>query len=121
MSTSVLSVILLTIHLAGDIILGIEKGGPLNFVIFPILTGWLYGTLVLTGKRSGYIITLLGGLLGLLMPVLHMKGNGINPELLKSNGAFLFVWTLLAIGVTSLFAVVLSVMELWRLRTKNQS
>ena len=118
---SVLSIILMTIHLAGDIIFGMEKGGALNLVILPVLTLWLYGTLVLTGKRWGYITMLLGGLLGLLMPVLHMKGNGINPELLKSNGAFIFVWTLIAIGTTSLFAVTLSTIELWKLRRKTNA
>jgi hypothetical protein len=113
---SVLSIIFMTIHLAGDIIFGMEKGGALNLVILPVLTLWLYGTLVLSGKRWGYIIMLLGGLLGLLMPVLHMKGNGINPELLKSGGAFIFVWTLIALGTTSLFAATLSAIELWKLR-----
>jgi hypothetical protein len=113
---SVLSIIFMTIHLAGDIIFGMEKGGALNLVTLPVLTLWLYGTLVLSGKRWGYIIMLLGGLLGLLMPVLHMKGNGINPELLKSSGAFIFVWTLIALGATSLFAVTLSTIELWKLR-----
>jgi len=113
---SVLSIILMTIHLAGDIVFGMEKGGALNLVTLPILTLWLYGTLLLSEKRWGYIIMLLGGLLGLLMPVLHMRGNGINPELLKSSGAFIFVWTLLALGATSLFAVTLSTIELWKLR-----
>src|SRR5689334_3112014 len=113
---SVLSIIFMTIHLTGDIIFGMEKGGALNLIVLPILAIWLYGTLVLPGKRSGYIIMLLGALLGLLMPVMHMGGNGINPELLKSSGAFLFVWTLLAIGVTSLFAAILATIGIWKLR-----
>ena len=57
---SVLSIILMTIHLAGDIVFGMEKGGALNLVTLPILTLWLYGTLVLSEKRWGYIIMLLG-------------------------------------------------------------
>jgi hypothetical protein len=113
---SVLSIIFMTIHLAGDIIFGMEKGGALNLVALPILTIWLYGTLVLSGKRWGYVIMLLGALFGLLMPVIHMTGNGINSELLKSSGAFIFVWTLIALGVTSLFAVTLSTIEVWKLR-----
>src|SRR5437879_605471 len=120
-SVSVLSVLLLTIHLAGDIVLGIEPGGPLNLIVLPILTVWLYGTLVLSGKRSGYIITLLGGLLGLLMPVIHMKGNGISSRVIESSGSFIFVWTLLTLGVTSLFAVTLSVIGLWKLATKSKA
>ena len=120
-TVSVISILLLTIHLAGDIILGMEPGGPLNLIVLPILTGWLYGTLVLSGKRSGYIITLLGGLLGLLMPIIHMKGNGISSRVIESSGSFVFVWTLLALGITSLFAVILSVIELWRLRANTNA
>jgi hypothetical protein len=31
----------------------------------------------------------------------------------KSSGAFFFIWTLLALGVTALFSVILSVRGLW--------
>jgi hypothetical protein len=113
--TSLLSIIFMTIHLAGDVILGMEKGGPLNLIPLPILAVWLYGTLVLSGKRWGYIIMLLGALLGLLMPVIHMKGNGISSEVIKSSHAFIFVWTLIILGVTSLFSLMLSSIELWKL------
>lgn len=113
---SVLSIIFTSIHLAGDIIFGMEKGGALNLIILPILTIWLYGALVLSGKRAGYIIMLLGALIGLLMPVLHMTGNGISSELINESGAFMFVWTLIILGVTSLFALMLSIIQLWKLR-----
>ena len=106
----------MTIHLAGDIILGMEKGGPLNLIALPILAGWLYGTLVLSGKRWGYIIMLMGALFGLLMPVIHMTGNGIGSRVIKSSHAFIFVWTIIALGITSLFALILSAIELWKLR-----
>jgi hypothetical protein len=33
-----------------------------------------------------------------------------------SQAAFFFVWTLIMIGATTLFSVVLCVRELWRLR-----
>ena len=118
---STLSVIFMTIHLAGDIIFGMEKGGPLNLIALPILTVWLYGTLVLAGKRLGYIIMLLGALFGLLMPIIHMTGNGISSELLKSGGSYMFVWTLIALGVTSLFSLILSVIELWKLGRHTNS
>ncbi len=118
-TASVLTVLLLTIHLTGDIILGVDKAGPLTFIVFPILTLWLYGALVLSGKRAGYIITFFGALLGLLMPVIHMKGNGISTRVIESGSGFLFVWTLLALGVISFFAATLSVIELWKLRTNS--
>jgi hypothetical protein len=45
-----------------------EPGTLSNLIALPILVVWLYGTLVLAGKRSGYVIILLGSLLGLLDP-----------------------------------------------------
>ena len=118
--TSLVSIILTTIHLAGDIILGMEKGGPLNLIVLPILAVWLYGSLVLSGKRWGYIIMLIGALIGLLMPVIHLTGKGIDSEVIKSTHAFIFVWTLIALGITSLFALILSAIELWKLRRANK-
>ena len=63
---------------------------------------------------------LLGSLLGAGMPVLHMmgKGLGVDGRIATSNGAFLFIWTLLAIGVTSLFSAILAVRGLWSLRRR---
>jgi hypothetical protein len=113
---SLLSILFMTIHLADDIVRGMEKGGNSNLFIFPILTIWLYGTLVLTERRSGYIIILLLSLLGLSVPVVHMMGTGIGGDIVKTNGAFFFVWTLIALGVTSLFSFILSANGLWRLR-----
>jgi len=82
-----------------------------------ILVVWLYGTLVLAERRSGYVIILLGSLLGLVVPVIHMmgKGVGVGGNIAKSSGAFFFVWTLIALGVTALFSVILSARGLWTL------
>jgi hypothetical protein len=74
----------------------------------PILVVWLYGTLVLRERRSGNIIILVASLLGLLVPVIHMKGAGVGGTIAKSSGGFFFIWTLIALGVTSLFSVFLS-------------
>lgn len=118
--TSVLSVFFMSVHLACDIIIGMEKGGPANLIALPILTVWLYGSLVLAGSRWGYIIMLVGSLFGLTMPIIHMKGSGINSEVVSSSVAFLFVWTLISLGVTSLFSLVLSSHLLWKLQRPTQ-
>jgi hypothetical protein len=112
---SLLSILFMTFHLADDIIRGMEKGGVATFVAVPILVVWLYGTLVLAERRSGYIIILLGSLLASVVPVIHMmgKGVGVGSIIANSSGAFFFVWTLLALGVTALFSVILSVRGLW--------
>ncbi len=111
---SLLSILLLTFHLSGDIIRGMEKGGISNLIAVPILVVWLYGTLVLAERRSGYIIILFGSLLGLGVPVIHMKGAGVGAQVARApSGAFFFVWTLIALGVTALFSVILSARGLW--------
>ena len=115
--TSLLSIVLFTFHLADDIVRGFEKGGVSNLTAVPILVVWLYGTLVLAERRSGYIIMLLGSLLGVGVPVIHMmgKGVGVASGIATSSGGFFFIWTLLVLGVTTLFSLILSIRELWRL------
>jgi hypothetical protein len=116
--TSLLSILLLTFHLAGDIVYGYEKGGVSNLTAVPLFVVWLYGMLVLAERRSGHIITLLFSLLGMGVPVIHMTGKGVGlaSRLAKSSGHFFFVWTLIALGVTTLFSVILSARGLWSLR-----
>jgi hypothetical protein len=111
---SLLSILLSTFHLSGDIVRGMEKGGLSNLIAIPILVVWLYGTLVLAERRSGYVIVLLGSLLGLAIPVVHMKGAGVGAQVAKApGGGFFFVWTMIALGVTALFSVLLSARGMW--------
>jgi len=45
------------------------------------------------------------------------KGKGIaGGRITGTSGAFFFVWTLLALGVTAVFSVILSARGLWNLR-----
>jgi len=114
--TSLLSILLLTFHLSDDIVRGFEKGGPSNLTAVPICVLWLYATVVLAGRRSGYIIILLGSLLALGIPFLHARGAGmVGGRIANSSGKFFWVWTLLAIGVTGLFSVILAARGLWSL------
>ena len=112
---SLLSILLMTFHLADDIIRGMASGQVSNLFGVVILVVWLYGALVLGERRAGYIITLLGSLLGFGIPIIHMmgKGVGVGGNIAKSSGGFFFVWTLIALGVTALFSVILSVRGLW--------
>src|SRR5262250_1217426 len=115
--TSLLSVLFTTLHLTDDIVRGMESGTLATLAAVPILVVWLYATLVLAERRSGYVIILLGSLLGSVVPVVHMmgKGVGVGGNIAKSSGAFFFVWTLIALGVTALFSVILSARGLWTL------
>ncbi len=114
--TSLLSILFMTFHLTDDIIRGMASGRVSNLFGVLILVVWLYGTLVLAERRSGYVIILLGSLLGSGIPVLHMMGKGVGGDFAKSSGAFFFVWTLIALGVTALFSVILSARGLWSLQ-----
>jgi hypothetical protein len=120
---SLLSILFFTFHLADDIMRGFEKGGLSNLTAIPIFVVWLYGTLVLAERRSGYVIMLLGSLLSLAVPVLHMKGKGVGVGggIAQSSGAFFFVWTLIALGVTGLFSAILSAGGLWSLRKARRT
>ncbi|SRR6266404_825919 len=112
---SLLSILLGMFHLADDIDRGMSPGGLLNLVAVVIFVVWLFGTLVLAERRSGYIIILIASLLVTGLPVIHMRGVGVGFGTNRSGG-FFFIWTLLAVGVTGLFSVILSVRGLWSLR-----
>ena len=116
-ATSLLSILFTTFHLTDDILFKMSPAGFSNLIALLILVVWLHGTLVPVGRRAGYIITFLGALLGLGVPVIHMKGAGglIGGEIGKSGEAFFFVWTLLALGVTSALSAVLAARALWSL------
>lgn len=115
---SLLSILFMTLHLTSDTIhakIGTPEAGGSTLVAVPILVVLLYGTLVLAERRSGYIIMLIGSLLALGMPVIHVMGPAgvFRGAIAKSSPAFLFVWTLHALGVTGMFSLILSARCLW--------
>lgn len=111
---SLLSILLLTIHITDDIVRGISKAESSNIAL-AVLVGLLYGTLVLTERRSGHVIMLLVGVLAAAMPVMHMRGAHYG-EIAKSSGGFFFVWTLWALGGLGGLTFVLAARGLWGLR-----
>jgi hypothetical protein len=46
---------------------------------------------------------------------LHWDGRCAGGGIAKSSGAFFFVWTLVALGVTAVFAFIVSARGLWSL------
>jgi hypothetical protein len=117
--TSLLSILLLTLHITDDIVRGISPAEPSNIALI-VLTVLLYGTLVLGERRSGHVITLLVGLLAAAMPVMHMRGTHY-AEIARSPGGFFFVWTLWALGGLGGVTVILSARGLWDLRSQPRS
>jgi hypothetical protein len=115
--TSLLSLLFLTFHLADDMVRGFESGKLENYPGILIAAVWLFGTLVLAERRSGYVIMLLGSILGAGVPILHMRGAGlVGGRIANSRGMFFWAWTLLAIGVTSIVSLILAARGLWSLR-----
>jgi hypothetical protein len=112
--TSLLSILLLTLHITDDIVRGISKAESSNTALI-VLVVLLYGTLVLTERRSGHVIMLVVGLFAAAMPVMHMRGTHYG-EIAKSAGGFFFVWTLWALGGLGGLTIVLSARGLWSLR-----
>jgi hypothetical protein len=116
---SLLSIVLLPLHVGGDVLLGLDRGGPgLVFVVVPILLIVACGTLLLAERQSGLIIMLLGGLVALGMPIIH-RNNGFTAVIAKSPGGLIFIWTLMALGVTGGLAVILSARGLWNMRSRK--
>ena len=119
-TASLLTILFMTFHLAGDILFRVSPAGLVNLLPVFIFVVQLYGTLVLGSRRAGYIIIFLGSALALVVPVVHMKGTRgvIGGDIGTSSQAFLFVWTILALGITATFSVILSASALlslpWR-------
>ena len=119
-TASLLTIILMTFHMTGDILFKMAPPGLSNLLVVFIFVVFLCGTLLLPGRRAGYIIIFLGSVLGLVIPVVHMKGTRgvIGGEIGNSSQAFFFVWILLALGITATFSIILSARALlslpWR-------
>jgi hypothetical protein len=118
---SLLSILFFSFHHADDVVRGVASGNLSNLIPVIFLAVWLYGTmLVLAEKRSGYFIVLVMSLLGSGIPIIHMTGAGfVGGDIANSAGAFFFVWTLIVLGVTTLFSVVLAARGLWSLRREK--
>ena len=108
--SSLLSIALFTAHLTHDVVFGLDsmtRAGTLTYLLIALVS--LYGAVELVGRRSGYVVTLLWGILAAGMPVLHTAGG---PR--SAGRGFFFVWTLLALGATGVFSAALSARGLWR-------
>lgn len=112
--TSLLSILLLSLHIAEDIVLGFAGGGLANLAGIGVLAVYLCATLLGSDRRWGLVILLLGSVLAAAMPVLHMMGAGVGVK--RTAGALFFIWTLYALGVTGSFGFILSARALWRAR-----
>ncbi len=117
---SLLNALFFALHLAGDVVFGLETGGRDILVGVLILAVYLYGAVGLPERLAGYIILLLGGLASAALPVMH-TGRPLGERFAQLPGGFFFIWTLLTIGATGLVAFVLSVQAIWSLRQRRRA
>lgn len=109
---SLISLVLLSVHVADDYIQGFDKhvvNNPYGILIFVL---WGCGIFLFRERVIGQVILLLGGLFAAAMPILHLNGH-FPAEFARANGAFRFVWTLYAVGTTGALTVILAARELF--------
>jgi hypothetical protein len=111
---ALLIVTLMTVHLGEDVVYRYEPAGLAILVAVPVVAIWLYATLALAGRRSGYILLLLGSFFAAIIPVIHLSGRGVRDEVVQSSGGLLFIWILLALAMSASIGCVLSIHGLWR-------
>ena len=116
---SVLSVVLLSLHVTHDILFGISKADFSNFGAVFIFVALLCGPLLLAERRWGYAIMFISGFFALGMPAMHMRGARYAERAASASG-FFFVWTLFALGVLGVLCMILSAQGFWRLRSASK-
>jgi hypothetical protein len=116
--TSLLSILLFSLHWADEVARGIEPGTISGIGGLLILSVWLCATLVLAERRSGLVLILLGSILASGVTVLHMQGRGLVGGRIAANssGALFWVWTLIALNASGMLSFVLAARGLWSLR-----
>jgi len=120
---SLLSILLFSFHWADEVARGLEPGTVSAAWGLLILAVWLSATLVFPERRWGLVIILLGSILASGVPVLHMQGRGLvlgRYGTTNANAMFFWVWTNIALGVSGMLSLVLSVRELWSLRARSR-
>ena len=108
--SSLLTIVLFTVHVTHDFLFGLDsmsRAETLTFLLIMLVSS--YGTVELAGRRPGFVVTLLLGILAAALPVLHTAGG---PS--SAGRGFFFVWTLLMLGTLGVFSAALSARGLWR-------
>ena len=122
--TSLLSILLFSLHWADEVARGLEPGTVSAVWGLLILAVWLSATLVFAETRLGLIIILLGAILASGVPILHMQGRGLvlgRYGTTNANAMFFWVWTNIALGASGMLSLVLSVRALWTSRSLRRA
>ena len=118
-NTSLILLLLLTLHVVDDVVHGFDPAGLINMAGIVVLGFLIYGTLMLHERRSGHIVMLFVAVFSALMPVVHLRSPRIN-ETAQASGGFFFIWTLWALGGIGIFGIILAIQGLLNLRRNKR-
>jgi hypothetical protein len=118
MITSLISILLFSLHWADEVSRGLERGDLSSVGGIVILVVWLSAALLLRDRPVGLVLLLLASILGTGVPIVHMSGRGLVGGRIPagSDGSLFWVWTNLAMSPVSAIALFLSVYGLWSRR-----
>src|SRR5690242_19532806 len=117
--TSLVTMLLFTIHWIQDVQWGLDAASPANFGLVIILLVWLCATLVWPDHKAGLIVVGLLSILSTGVTVLHIRGASYL-RLAATEGRLPFVWTLIMLGAGGAFGFVLAIRGLLALRKRAQ-
>jgi len=124
--TSLLAIFFITLHYTDDVIRkvrGMDQGGIAVLFAVLMLVVWLFAILLLTERKSGYMISLIVSLLNSLIPLGHLTGiagEATPGEIANSSGPF-FVWVVIALALTVFPSLILSAYLLFRPSTEKSA
>ena len=115
---SVFAIILAAMHIADDYVHGFDRSVVNNPYAMLILAVWASGVLLLRDRLIGRIVLLLGGLVAIAIPIIHLNGRGYGDEFLKTDGALRFIWTLYMLGTIGAVIVIGAIREMVGARSR---
>jgi len=116
---SLTSLVLLSVHVADDYIQGFDKhvvNNPYGILFFVVVG---CGIFLFRERVIGQVILLLGGVVAIAMPIMHLNGH-FPADFARADGAFRFIWTLYAIVTIGSLTVILAARELFTRRARTK-
>ena len=115
---SVLAIVLVAMHIADDYVHGFDRRVVDNPYGMLILMAWSSGVLLLRDHQIGRVVILVGGLVALVVPLVHLNGRAYGDEFLKTDGALRFIWTLYMLGPIGAVVLIGAIREIVGTRSR---
>jgi len=115
---SLLAIVLVAMHIADDYVHGFDRRVVNNPYAILILAAWSSSVLLLRDRLFGRVVILLGGLMAIVIPIIHLNGRGYGDEFLKTDGALRFIWTLYMLGTIGAVIIIGAIREMVGTRSR---